>query len=95
MVTLDNIEHLEKLFLNTIEPEYVLYLHNDPFFSAFKVVASLIEHIKLSNERATSIMLQAHRLGIAVILVCPKEDAIEYKNKLENDGLTITIEELS
>lgn len=77
----------------TPEPTYKVILHNDSRNPMDYVVHSLRQVIpKLSQERATSIMLEAHTRGKAVAKRCHKELAEMYEDGLRSRGLTATIE---
>lgn len=77
----------------TPEPTYKVILHNDSRNPMDYVVHSLRQVIpKLSQERATSIMLEAHTRGKAVAKRCHKELAEMYEEGLRSRGLTATIE---
>jgi ATP-dependent Clp protease adaptor protein ClpS len=77
----------------TPEPTYKVILHNDSRNPMDYVVQSLRQVIpKLSQERAISIMLEAHTRGKSVAKRCHKELAEMYEEGLCSRGLTATIE---
>jgi ATP-dependent Clp protease adaptor protein ClpS len=72
---------------------YKVILHNDDVNTMDHVVRALLRAVpKLSAAEATRIMLEAHHTGRAVVIVCPKEPAELYRDRLESFGLTATIE---
>ncbi len=74
-------------------PPWRVMLHNDDHNSMDHVVVSLMGSIpQLTIERAAEIMLAAHNDGQASVIVCPKEHAELYRDRLEGCGLTATIE---
>ena len=86
--TLPNVEDLTKLL-----PPYKVLLHNDDHNSMDHVVRSLLRSVpKLSRMRAIQIMLEAHNQGVALVIVCPLEQAELFRDRLESCGLTATIE---
>jgi ATP-dependent Clp protease adaptor protein ClpS len=79
--------------LLSLLPRYRVLLHNDDVNAMDYVVAVLIRTIPaLSTERAIAIMLEAHTEGMAQVIVCLKEQAEHYRERLEGYGLTSTIE---
>lgn len=77
----------------TPEPTYKVILHNDSTNPMDYVVQSLRQVIpKLSQERAISIMLEAHTRGKAVAKRCHKELAELYEDQLRSRGLVATVE---
>lgn len=79
--------------LRRLLPPYAVILHNDDVNEMLYVVHALLESVpELSVERATEIMLEAHHHGRAQVIVCPKERAELYRERLERHGLTATIE---
>lgn len=82
-------ERLKKLF-----PPYRVVLHNDDHNSMDYVVRSLMKAVpSLGRDDATRIMTEAHNHGQATVIVCTKEEAEMYRDRLESFGLTATIEE--
>jgi len=79
--------------LKRLVPPYNVVLHNDDHNSMDHVVRSLVRCVSaLTVERAAEIMFEAHRHGQATVITCPKETAELYRERLENCGLTATIE---
>jgi ATP-dependent Clp protease adaptor protein ClpS len=76
-----------------ILPPYKVILFNDDYNEMDYVVAVLLYSINhLSRQDADRIMLTAHLTGSAVVVVCPKEVAECYQERLLSYGLTATIE---
>ena len=76
-----------------ILPPYKVVLFNDDYNDMDYVVAALLHTISnLSQQDAERIMLTAHLTGSAVVVVCPKETAEYYQERLLSYGLTATIE---
>ena len=84
---------LDEETLKRLLPPYRVILHNDDHNSMDHVVRSLVRCVpSLTVERAAEIMLEAHLKGQASVIVCPKEAAEHYRQKLETCALTATIE---
>ncbi|OAI41188.1 hypothetical protein AYO38_04350 [bacterium SCGC AG-212-C10] len=74
-------------------PPYRVIIHNDDENSMNHVIASLLRCVpSLTTEEAAEIMLRAHNHGQATVIVCPKEAAEYYRDRLESCRLTATIE---
>ena len=74
-------------------PPYKVILFNDDYNEMEFVVAVLLRLVNhLSHAKAMKIMLTAHLTGSAVVVVCPKENAEYYQERLLSHGLTATIE---
>src|SRR5690349_5611655 len=74
-------------------PPYKVILFNDDYNDMDYVVAVLLHTVyNLSQQEAELIMLTAHLTGSAVVVVCPKEIAEHYQERLLGHGLTATIE---
>src|SRR5712692_96994 len=74
-------------------PPYKVILFNDDYNDMDYVVAVLLHTINnLSQQEAEYIMLTTHLTGSAVVVVCPKETAEYYQERLLGYGLTATIE---
>jgi ATP-dependent Clp protease adaptor protein ClpS len=74
-------------------PPYKVILFDDDYNEMDYVVAALLHAINdLSQQEAERIMLTAHLTGSAIVVVCPKEIAEYYQERLLNYGLTATIE---
>jgi len=74
-------------------PPYKVLIHNDDHNEMNYVVFALIHSVNsLSMQEAERIMLTAHLTGQAVVVVCPKEAAEYYQERLLSYNLTATIE---
>jgi ATP-dependent Clp protease adaptor protein ClpS len=74
-------------------PPFKVILHNDDHHDMKYVIHAILQSVtSLSTEQAEQIMLIAHREGKAVVVVCPKEVAEFYQERLMSYNLTITIE---
>jgi ATP-dependent Clp protease adaptor protein ClpS len=74
-------------------PPYKVILFNDDYNDMLYVVTVLLHTINnLSQQEAEEIMLTAHLTGSAVVVVCPKETAEFYQERLLSYGLTAAIE---
>lgn len=74
-------------------PPYKVILFNDDQHDMGYVVAVLLNLIShLNQQQATQIMLTAHLTGSAVVVICPKEHAEYYRERLAGHGLSATIE---
>jgi ATP-dependent Clp protease adaptor protein ClpS len=85
-------EELHRLRAKLLPP-YRVVLFNDDYNDMDYVVLALLHTINnLSRQEATRIMLTAHLNGNAIVVVCPKETAECYQERLLGYGLTATIE---
>ncbi len=74
-------------------PPYKVILFDDDYNDMHYVVVALLHAVNdLSQQEAERIMLTAHLTGSAIVVVCPKEIAEYYQERLLNYGLTATIE---
>ncbi len=74
-------------------PPYAVILQNDDRNSMDHVVQSLVACVpELETEEAVQVMLTAHEEGRARVIRCPLERAELYRDRLELQGLTATIE---
>ncbi len=75
------------------EPPWNVILHNDWENSMPRVVIVLKKVIPgMTLKRATRIMYEAHTEGRAVVTRCHKELAELYKERLQQEGLTTSLE---
>lgn len=85
-------EQLERLRTRLLPP-YSVILHDDDYNEMNYVVFALLQSVnQLTSQEADRIMLIAHLTGKAVVVVCPKEAAEYYQERLLSYGLTATIE---
>jgi len=74
-------------------PPYKVLIHNDDHNEMNYVVFALLHSVNsLSMQDAERIMLTAHLTGQAIVVVCPKEAAEYYQERLLSYNLTATIE---
>ena len=72
---------------------FKVVLHNDDHNSMDHVVRALTQSVPgIGLRKAFRIMLEAHKSGKAVVIVCPLEPAELYRDRLQTFGLTATIE---
>ncbi len=78
---------------NSTEPPWDVLLHNDWENSMSKVVLILTKVLPgMTLGRAIKIMYEAHSSGRAVAKRCHKELAELYKECLQGEGLTVSLE---
>ncbi len=74
-------------------PPYKVIVHDDDYNEMTYVVFALLHAVNtLTPQEAEHIMLTAHLTGKAVVIVCPKEAAEYYQERLLSYHLTATIE---
>ena len=74
-------------------PLYKVILFDDDVNDMMYVVFALLNSVNsLSVQEAQSIMLTAHLTGNAIVVVCPKEAAEYYQERLLSYNLMATIE---
>lgn len=74
-------------------PPYRVLLFDDDYNEMNYVVFALLQSVNnLTQQEAEHIMLTAHLTGSAIVIVCPKEAAEYYQERLLSYGLTATIE---
>ncbi|SRR5258708_38133016 len=79
--------------LNQLLPPYKVVLFDDDYNEMNYVISALLHSVNtLSPQEAEQIMLTAHLTGSAIVVVCPKETAEFYQERLLSYGLTATIE---
>ncbi len=87
-----DIEELQRLRARLLPP-YRVILFNDDYNEMNYVVFALLHAVStLTQQEAEQIMLTAHLMGNAIVIVCPKETAEYYQERLLSYGLTATIE---
>ncbi len=92
MLSQTETEELQRLRAQLFPP-YKVILFNDDYNEMNYVVAALLHAVNsLSTQEAERIMLTAHLTGSAIVIVCPKEIAEYYQERLLSYGLTATIE---
>jgi ATP-dependent Clp protease adaptor protein ClpS len=73
-------------------PPWKVLLHNDDKNSMEFVVLSIVQLTPLNEEDAIRRMMEAHKTGVALLLVTHKERAELYKDQFQSKGLTVSIE---
>jgi ATP-dependent Clp protease adaptor protein ClpS len=73
-------------------PLYKVLLHNDDVNDMLHVAKSLMQIFNLEAERAAEIMMEAHKTGVALVVIEPFERAEFHHDKLQSAFLTATIE---
>jgi len=77
-------------------PRYKVLLHNDPVNTMEYVVTTLCQVVpQLSEQDAMAVMLEAHKTGVGLVIVCDLEPAEFYSETLKEKGLTSSIEQES
>jgi len=76
----------------TLLPRYRVLIHNDEVNSMEHVVKSLARVFKFGHDKCESIMLEAHRNGLALCVVEPLEQAELHRDQLRSHSLFATIE---
>ena len=78
---------------SSTEPPWNVLLHNDWDNSMPRVVLILKKVVPgMTIGRAIKIMYEAHSSGRAVVKRCHKELAELYKERLQGEGLTVSLE---
>lgn len=67
-------------------------LHNDDKNSMEDVVVTIVELTPLNKTQAVEAMLDAHKTGLALLLVTHRERAELYQDQFRSKRLTVTIE---
>lgn len=73
-------------------PPWKVLLHNDDKNDMIYVVRTVMELTPLNEHDSLNRTLEAHKDGVALLLVTHKERAELYKDQFEGKGLTVTIE---
>ena len=73
-------------------PPWKVLLHNDDKNSTEDVVKSIVQLTPLNEVDAIKRMQEAHKTGVALLLVTHKERAELYKDQFESKSLVVTIE---
>jgi len=73
-------------------PPYRVLLHNDDVNDMIFVAATISELVRLTRADAVARMLEAHRLGLSVLVVTHREHAELLEDQFRSKGLTVTIE---
>src|SRR5262249_52484289 len=73
-------------------PPFPALLHNDNVNGRDHVGDTIVELTPHGLQRATSIMLEAHTTGLALLLVTHRERAELYADQFKSRNLTVTYE---
>ena len=73
-------------------PQFRVILHNDAINDMMYVVETLCDITPLMPQRAAAVMLEAHRTGVALVLVTHRERAELYVDQFRSKKLLVTIE---
>jgi ATP-dependent Clp protease adaptor protein ClpS len=73
-------------------PQFRVLLHNDQVSEALYVVEALCELTPLMPQRAAAVMMEAHRTGVALVLVTHQERAELYVDQFRSKRLVVTME---
>lgn len=73
-------------------PQWKVLLHNDDKNEMTFVVLTVMELTHLNEQDAVQRTMEAHKTGVALLLVTHKERAELYKDQFTSKGLTVTIE---
>ena len=73
-------------------PPYKVLLHNDDKNDMGFVIGSIIELTPLKEQDALLRTTEAHKTGVALLLVTHKERAELYQEQFQSKGLVVTIE---
>ena len=73
-------------------PPYRVLLHNDDQNDIEHVVRSIVQLTPLQKEEAVQRMVEAHKTGVALLLVTHQERAELYQEQFASLSLTVTIE---
>ncbi|MGD9692578.1 MAG: ATP-dependent Clp protease adaptor ClpS [Phycisphaerales bacterium] len=73
-------------------PPFRVLLHNDEVNDLEHVVRSITELTPLKKEEAVTRTLEAHKTGVALLLVTHRERAELYREQFGTKNLAVTIE---
>jgi len=73
-------------------PLWKVLLHNDDKNDLKFVIVSIVELTPLDEDAAVQRTTEAHKQGLALLLVTHKERAELYQEQFQSKGLTVTIE---
>lgn len=73
-------------------PPYKVLLHNDDVNTFERVILAILKLTPLTTESAVQKTIEAHKTGVALLLVTHKERAELYQEQFQSLGLTVTIE---
>lgn len=73
-------------------PLFKVLLHNDDVNDMDWVIHSILELTPHQEQRAVELTVEAHKTGVALLLVTHKERAELYQDQFKSKQLTVTIE---
>ena len=73
-------------------PPWKVLLHNDDKNDFDFVILTIVSLTPLNERDASKRTLEAHQLGVALLLTTHKERAELYKEQFQSKGLTVSIE---
>lgn len=73
-------------------PPFALILHNDDTIAMEYVVETICDLTPLDRQRASTVMIEAHTSGLALVLTTHKERAELFAEQFRSKGLTVSIE---
>ncbi len=73
-------------------PPYRVLLHNDEKNDFVHVIETLVDLTPLTPQRATTVTMEAHKSGVALVLLTHKERAELYVDQFQSKSLKVTIE---
>jgi len=92
-VAVDTETEIMQRTMARVMPRYRVLLHNDDHNDMNHVIHALVQSVPaVSLRQAAKIMLTAHLRGVALVIVCLKEHAEFYCERLTSFGLTATME---
>jgi ATP-dependent Clp protease adaptor protein ClpS len=73
-------------------PPYRVLLHNDDKNDFVHVIETLVDLTPLTPTRATTVTMEAHKSGVALVLTTHRERAELYVDQFHSKSLKVTIE---
>lgn len=71
---------------------YKVLLHNDDVNEMMFVVQSIVDIVPMPAQKAFTVMVEAHKSGVALVTVTHLELAELYQDQFQSKGLRATIE---
>jgi ATP-dependent Clp protease adapter protein ClpS len=76
-------------------PPYRVILHNDDKNDFLHVIETLVDLTPLTPSRAADVTMEAHKSGLALVLMTHRERAELYVDQFQSKALKVTIEPAS
>lgn len=73
-------------------PPYKVLLHNDDVNTFERVILAILKLTPLTTDSAIQKTIEAHKTGVALLLVTHKERAELYQEQFQSLSLVVTIE---